>query len=977
MEQPHEQDVERLYHAALDLDDQGRSRLLASVDPAIRKEVESLLAYDHQSDSLLAPPVAASLLAGAPLPSRIGQYRILSQLGEGGMGVVYKAEQERPKRIVALKIIRPGWCSTDLQRRFEREWQALGRLRHPGIAQIYEAGTADSGFGPQPYFAMELVHGSPLGIYLQSHSLDATMKLALIAKVCDAVHHAHQRGIIHRDLKPANILVDESGQPKILDFGVARITDADATATRSTELGQVVGTLGYMSPEQVLADPLELDIRTDVYSLGVILYELLAGRLPYAVSRNLPEAMRAIRESEPEPLGAISRHYRGDIETIVAKALEKEKGRRYSSAAELGMDILRHLNDEPVAARPPSAVYQLQKFTRRHRGLVWGASSVVAVLAVAVLVSTFQAIRADRASAAALAARDRAASAEQETRKERDRALAAEQAATLERNRAMDARTQAIQERNRALAEKRRADDEAVTAQAVRDFLRQDLLSQASIAGQAGLGGKPDPDLKVRTALDRAAARIPGKFEARPLLEAAVRQTIANAYKDLGLYAEAQPQAQRAVELRQRLQPGDHPDTLAALYELADIIHQRGDYKRALTLHTQVLDARRKRSGEYDTGTLESMAAVGAVLQALGRYAESGTILTRALAISRSVRGDDHTETADLLGAVALTHTRQGNYAQSESLNAQALEILQRKLGPDHPRTLIGKNNLAQVYLRQSKLPQAEQLQREAYDVQRRLLGDDNDRTLVSLGNLSTVHFRMGKFAEAESELSRVVSSMRRVLGEDHSSTLTAMNNLALTYSRQGRLAEATAMYRDVLARRRRVLGEQHMLTAYSKHSLAMLHRRQGDFDKAEELLAQCVESLRRSLGAEAADTLEDMVMLAEARIMQRNFDVQPLLREAVATMERQKKEVWLLDYARSLLGAALAGQKQYPEAEPLLLSGHEGLLRRERTLPEQVGSIVGQSGGWIVQLYREWGKPEQASAWLTRLDRGRAASAK
>ncbi|MBV9083989.1 MAG: serine/threonine protein kinase, partial [Acidobacteriaceae bacterium] len=439
-----------------------------------------------------------------PLPRMIGRYRIVRLLGEGGMGTVYEAEQDHPRRMVALKVLKTGLASTELLWRFEHESQALGRLRHPGIAQIYEAGTAHSGSGPQPYFAMELIRGKPLLEYAQSHQLSPRESLELMVKVCEAVHHAHQCGIIHRDLKPGNILVEETGQPKILDLGVARMTDSDARATRQTDLGQLVGTLAYMSPEQVLADPLSLDTRSDVYALGVILFELLAGRLPYQINANLPEAIHTIREEDPAPLSSISRMYRGDIETIVGRALEKDKERRYSSAAELAADIQRYLRDEPITARPPSTTYHIRKFARRNKALVAGIAAVFVVLIAGIIASMWEANRARRAEA------------------------------------------QAVQERNRAVAAQLRADGEAARAKAVNDFLQNDLLAQAGPKGQARPGIKIDRDLKVRTALDRAATRIGHTFDKQPAVEAAIRQTIGNAYKRLGLYPEAQAQLEQA-----------------------------------------------------------------------------------------------------------------------------------------------------------------------------------------------------------------------------------------------------------------------------------------------------------------------------------------------------------------------------------------------------------------------------------------------
>src|SRR5262245_33075795 len=309
---------------------------------------------------------------GASIGGTIGRYKITRLIGEGGMGAVYEAEQDQPRRTVALKVIKPGLANPEMLRRFSQESQALGRLQHPGIAQIYEAGTADTGYGPQPYFAMEFIRGENLRDYAESHHLNTRQRLEMMMKICDAVHHAHQRGLIHRDLKPGNILVDGTGQPKILDFGVARVTDSDAQATMQTDVGQLVGTLAYMSPEQVLADPLELDTRSDVYALGVILYELLAGRLPYVISKKIHEVLHTIREEDPSRLSSINRSFRGDIETIAAKALEKDKARRYASAAELASDIERYLKDEPIAAQPPTTLYQVQKFTRRHKALVSG-----------------------------------------------------------------------------------------------------------------------------------------------------------------------------------------------------------------------------------------------------------------------------------------------------------------------------------------------------------------------------------------------------------------------------------------------------------------------------------------------------------------------------------------------------------------------------------------------------------------------------
>jgi Flp pilus assembly protein TadD/predicted Ser/Thr protein kinase len=406
MREPSPQRVEELFDQALDLDPARRAAFLdeqCQGDVDLRAAVEKLLRLDSKTqaaESLLRSPLAATR-AQAPAPPAprfpaIARYRVVRLLGEGGMGTVYEAEQDNPRRTVALKVVRAGLTSDILLKRFAREAEILGRLRHPGIGQVYDAGVAESG---QPYFVMELIAGMSLDQYAREHALDAGGRLELVARVCDAVQHAHERGVIHRDLKPANILVEPSGQPKVLDFGVARAADLGLTVGGGrTEAGQLIGTLSYMSPEQASGDPSAIDARGDVYALGVLLYELLAHRLPYSLDGlPLPEAARVIREQEPSRLGSIDGRLRGDVETIVAKALEKDRGRRYASAGELGADVRRHLNHEPIQARPTSALYQLRKFARRHKALVSTTAAFVTLLLGAAAVTAWQAVKLARA----------------------------------------------------------------------------------------------------------------------------------------------------------------------------------------------------------------------------------------------------------------------------------------------------------------------------------------------------------------------------------------------------------------------------------------------------------------------------------------------------------------------------------------------------------------------------------------------------
>jgi WD40 repeat protein/predicted Ser/Thr protein kinase len=404
MPEPSAQRVEELFEQAIDLDP---ARLAAFLDEQcggdaeLRAAVEELLHLDSKAqadESVLRSPLASArpqaFAPPAPRLPVIARYRVVRLLGEGGMGTVYEAEQDNPRRTVALKVVRPGLTSAMLLKRFAREAEILGRLRHPGIAQVYDAGVAEGG---QPYFVMELIAGVPLDRYAREHALDARGRLELVARVCDAVQHAHERGVIHRDLKPGNILVEPAGQPKVLDFGVARAADLGLTAGGGrTEAGQMLGTLSYMSPEQASGDPSAIDPRGDVYALGVLLYELLAHRLPYSLDGlALPEAVRVIYDQEPSRLGSLDGRLRGDVETIVAKALEKDRARRYASAGELAADIRRFLSHEPIRARPPSALYQLRKFARRHKALVTAVLGIGLALVAGTVVSILYAVRAD------------------------------------------------------------------------------------------------------------------------------------------------------------------------------------------------------------------------------------------------------------------------------------------------------------------------------------------------------------------------------------------------------------------------------------------------------------------------------------------------------------------------------------------------------------------------------------------------------
>jgi tetratricopeptide (TPR) repeat protein len=986
--------IESLYHKALAMEPGERQAFLATAcaeDSTLQSEVESLLAFAGVKMESPAPradttefwermagiqsTVGGTAGAGyvAALPSTIGRYRIVRLLGEGGMGTVYEAEQEQPRRTVALKVIKTGLSSPQLVWRFEQEFQALGRLQHPGIAQIHEAGTANTGSGTQPYFAMEFIRGEPLVQYAEAHKLDTLHRLEIMVKVCEAVHHAHQRGIIHRDLKPGNILVDETGQPKILDFGVARPTGSDTPATRQTDMGQLLGTLAYMSPEQVLADPLELDTRTDVYALGVMLFELLAGRLPYQLSHKLHEAVQTIQEKDPAPLSSVNRVYRGDIETIVAKALEKDKTRRYSSAAELAADLQRYLKDEPILARRASAAYQMRKFARRHKALVTGFAAVIAVLIAGIVASTWEAARARRAEQ---------------------------------------------------------------TADAVNDFLQKDVLAQAGATAQVWSGSQPDPDLKVRTALDHAAARIGTRFAAQPLVEASIRQTIGETYRALSRYADAERQFKRAFDLRRRVLGPEHRDSLNVGRDLANSYANQGKFAEAEPIYTRVLATQRRVLGaehrdtlytilalanlysqqarflegesllknyrefarrvfgENADDTLEGLQLLGEFYGAEGNYAESEACLTEVLKAKSRLFGEENLVTISTMSALAVIYGNGGKYAQAERLSEKVVEGYRRQLGEEHGTSLVSKGTLAWLYQEQGKYglaeslsaqtlaglrrmegvenpfalgamhrlasiwrdegkyAEAERLNTEALKIWSRVPGAPVTRTLEAVNDLARTYAEEGNYAQAEALSIKALDGRRQALGADHLVTLSNMHDLALIYEGQGKYAEAEAWSVKALEGRQRVLGPEHPETLTSMDSRALIYQDQGKYAEAEPLLKKTLEARRRVLGAEHPKTLSSMNHLGEVWIQERRYaEAETLLREALASFEKIAPDNWRRYESESLLGASVAGRQNYAAAKTLLVSGYKGMLQRKAAMPAASGRRIEQAGQRIVQL--------------------------
>ncbi|HEY3244067.1 MAG TPA: serine/threonine-protein kinase, partial [Phycisphaerae bacterium] len=736
-------------------------------------------------------------------------YNIVRVLGEGGMGVVYAAEQQNPRRTVALKVIRPSLASAGVLRRFEHEAQLLGRLQHPGIAQIFEAGTFDAGHGRQPFFAMELVEGRPLLEYAAAQRLTTRARLGLVVKLCEAVQHAHQKGVIHRDLKPANILVVDPliPQPKILDFGIARATDADvAAATLQTGVGQFVGTVQYMSPEQATGDSGQVDTRSDVYALGVVSFELLSGRLPHDLAgKTIPQALRIIAEHDPLPLSAGDRTLRGDLDAILAKALERDKARRYQSVSEFADDIERYLRDEPILARRPSAVYQLRKFARRHQATFAAALGAAAFLILGFMGTTWQALRATR---------------------QRDRAIRAETVAQ-----------QRLSER----------EVEAAKVKSINTFLL-DMLKSADPATA------PGREITVRQLVDRAAERSDATLAGQPQVETAVRQTLAEVYMSLGRHTEAVAQAQRAVELGGGASSSDAA-ALDARNVLAVALRQHGDYAESEALLSETLARCEAAFGAEHALTLDTMHSLAITLEARSRFDEAERLMRRTVEGREHLLGRMAPNTLSSINGLALLLQDRGRPGEAEPLFHQVIETRRQFAPPDDPQILTAQTNLAEVLRLQNRLEEAETLLRETLAAQRRVLGGEHVATVRTINGLAVVLNAQQRFDEAETLYRDAVAVLGRVLGERHPDRLVTMNNLAVVLRRSGKLAEAEQLYGEVLEALRASVGPKHANTLGVMANRAAVLADLGRIDEAQTLYQDSLAGFRELLGDDHPST--------------------------------------------------------------------------------------------------------------------------
>jgi eukaryotic-like serine/threonine-protein kinase len=890
--------------------------------PELRAEAESLLAAHEQAgdfmDELDTAPAAALLdAATGPEPAagqQVGPYRLLREVGRGGMGVVYLAERVEGgfEQRAAIKLVKRGMDTDAILRRFLRERQILAGLEHASVARLLDGGVTDDG---QPYFAMEYVDGEPLTAYCEKRALGIEARLRLFEEACRAVQHAHGKLVVHRDLKPSNMLVTAEGRLKLLDFGIAKLLteDDDATAVTLTQAGVRVLTPDYAAPEQVRGEP--VTTATDVYALGVVLYELLAGRLPYGGERrSLGELVRAICEEEPRPPSVaaaaqprVARQLRGDLDTVVLKALSKEPSRRYPSVEALAEDVRRFLSGYPVRARRDTIGYVVAKFMRRHKVGVAAATVAVVSLVLGLVGTAWQARVAAR---------------------ERDRARL-----------------------------------EAERAEKVKEFL-VGLFRASDPAESTG------ETITARELLDRGALRIEKELAGHPSLQAELFEIVGGISHELGRYEQARSLAERSLEHARQAYGPEHPQVAKAMDTLGWILHRSGDYSASEDLRRQALAMRRRLLPADSTEVADSLEALGLVLRVRAKLEEAESVLHESLAIRERRLGAEHLDTANALANLADVLHAQGDYAAAAEYHRKVLAIRRKALGDLHPSVAYSLVSLGGALLQQGDRTAAEAAHREALGIRRRVYGEEHPLVSESLHHLAATLHSKGDLPAAVTMYRQALAMDRKLKGDEHPDVAVLLTNLAYALAQQARYEDALPLFGQAAALHRRVTGADHPLLARTlereasalvdqgrprdalpllDESLAIVNTRYGaghaavagtlataakaraalgELAEAEKLFRAALEIQRRARPQAHPDTAEMLVGLAEVLGRRdRLAEAEPLLREALDQAARSlPPDHWRRAGVESVVGASLSRLGHRDEARPLLVSGYDRL---------------------------------------------------